>query len=140
MSAPTHVRFPGALDAALSAYARRTGAKKSTVVVGALREWLSMQAHPGVVFVSTVTGQRQAALATGPPVWTVAEAWQQHAHEERDPAVVARTLGLTVRDVETALAYWADQRAEIDDLIARHHAAQDEALLAWERRRSLNGV
>jgi len=53
---------------------------------------------------------------------------------------VADALGLTVRDVETGLAYWADNRGEIDDLIARHHASQDEALAAWERRRALDAV
>jgi hypothetical protein len=40
--------------------------------------------------------------------------------------------------VENALAYWADFPDEIDDLIRRHRASQDEALAAWERRRALN--
>lgn len=140
MVAPTHVRFPDAVDKSLADYARKVGAKKSTVVVGALREWLSMQAHPGVVFVTTVTGERRAALAVGPQVWVVAEAWVQHDTEQRTAARVADVLGLTVRDVETALAYWADHRDEIDELIHRHHAEQDEALAAWERRRALDGV
>jgi len=81
-----------------------------------------------------------AALAGGPQVWTVAEAWQQHSKGERAPAVVADALGLTVADVETALAYWADYRDEIDELISRHHASQDESLHAWERRRALDAV
>jgi hypothetical protein len=140
MVSPTNVRFPDAVDKRLADYARKTGAKKSTVVVGALSEWLRMQAHPGIVFVTTVTGERRAALAAGPQVWTVAEAWQQHEGGDRAPATVAETLGLTVRDVETALAYWADQRDEIDELIDRHHAEQDEALAAWERRRALDAV
>jgi uncharacterized protein (DUF433 family) len=99
-----------------------------------------MEAHPGIVFATTVTGERRAALATGAQVWVVAEAWQQHEGGDRSPATVAATLGLTVRDVETALAYWADQREEIDELIDRHHAEQDEALAAWERRRALDAV
>ncbi|MGH8909304.1 MAG: hypothetical protein ACRD0K_23125 [Egibacteraceae bacterium] len=140
MLSPTHVRFPGPVDEQLAAYARRVGAKKSTVVVGAVREWLRMQAHPGIVFVATVTGERRAALASGPQVWTVAEAWRQHDRDERNTAFVAGTLGLTVHDVQTALAYWADYRDEIDDLIARHHAEQDEALAAWERLQALDAV
>jgi hypothetical protein len=51
---------------------------------------------------------------------------------------VAEALGLTAADVENALAYWADFPDEIDDLISRHHASQDEALAAWERRRALD--
>lgn len=140
MVAPTNVRFPEAVDEGLADYARRTGAKKSTVVVSAVREWLRMQAHPGIVFVATVTGERRAALSAGPQVWTVAEAWLQHDKDERAVAVVADALGLTSLDVETALAYWADYHDEIDDLISRHRASQDEALAAWERRRKLDVI
>jgi uncharacterized protein (DUF433 family) len=140
MVSPTNVRFPEQVDKGLADYARRVGVRKSTVVVGALREWLRMEAHPGIVFVTTVIGERRAALAVGPQVWVVAEAWQQHEADDRTLATVADTLGLTVRDVETALAYWADYRDEIDELIARHHAEQDEALAAWERRRALDAV
>ncbi len=140
MVSPTNVRFPDAVDKVLADYARKAGAKKSSVVVGAVREWLRMQAHPGIMFVPTVTGERRAALAVGPQVWTVAEAWQQHSKGERTPAVVADALGLTVPDVEIALAYWADYRDEIDELISRHHASQDESLHGWERRRALDAV
>jgi hypothetical protein len=138
MVAPTNVRFPESVDKGLADYARQAGAKKSTVVVGAVREWLRMQAHPGVMFVATVTGERRAALSVGPQVWTVAEAWLQHDKEDRAPAVVAEALGLTAADVENALGYWADFPDEIDDLISRHRASQDEALAAWERRRALD--
>ena len=99
-----------------------------------------MQAHPGIVFVTAEGGERRAALAVGPQVWTVAEAWLQHDKDERTAAVVADAIGLTTADVENALAYWADYRDEIDELIARHHASQDEALAAWERRRMLDAV
>jgi hypothetical protein len=138
--APTNVRFPEPEDRRLTEYARKTKAKKSSVVVVALREWLRMQDHPGVVFVTTTIGERRAALAAGPQVWTVAEAWQQHRGSERTPANVADALGLSVHDVETALAYWAENRDEIDEQIARHQAEQDEALAAWERRRALDEI
>ena len=83
-------------------------------------------------------GDRRAALWAGPQVWTVAEAWLQHDKDERTVGVVAEALGLTSADVENALAYWADFQAEIDDLISRHRASQDDALAAWERRRALD--
>jgi hypothetical protein len=140
MPSPTNVRFPDPVDRDLASYARRTGAKKSTVVVGAVREWLRMQAHPGIVFVTTVDGDRRAALAAGPQVWTVAEAWLQHTAAERAPEVVADAVGLPVADVERALAYWAEYRDEIDDIVTRHQATQNEALAAWERRRALDAL
>ena len=140
MSSPTNVRFPDPVDKRLVEYAHRAGVKKSTVVVEALREWLRMEAHPGIVFVRTVTGERRAALAAGPQVWTVAEAWQQHSPRQREVAAIAATLGLAERDVETALAYWAEYRDEIDQLIDRHKADQDDALVSWERRRALDAL
>lgn len=97
-----------------------------------------MEAHPGIVFVQTTTGERRATLVAGPQVWTIAESWLQHEPVERTPMVVADALGLTAKDVETALAYWADNREEIDELVSRHHTEQDEALAAWERRRALD--
>ncbi|MDN5857311.1 MAG: hypothetical protein L0H84_01690 [Pseudonocardia sp.] len=140
MSVPTNVRFPEAVDEGLARFARQTGAPKSTVVVGAVREWLRMQAHPGIVFVTDLDGERRAALAVGPQVWTVAESWLQHDATTRTPMAVADTLGLTLVDVEAALAYWAEFREEIDAVLNRHRAAQDAALAAWERRRALDGL
>ena len=140
MPSPTNVRFPDQVHRALADYARRTGTKKSTVVVGAVREWLRMQAHPGIVFLTTLGGERRAALAAGPQVWSVAESWLQHAASERNATEVAEVLGLSEPEVETALSYWAEHRTEIDELIARHHFEQDAALSAWERRRALDVV
>lgn len=73
-------------------------------------------------------------------MWTVAESWLQHDKDQRSAAAVADALGLSAADVETALAYWADYREEIDELIERHRASQDEALAACERRRALDAV
>jgi uncharacterized protein (DUF433 family) len=99
-----------------------------------------MQSHRGIIFVPTMTGERRAVLVVGPQVWTVAEAWLQHEQADRTPAILAEILGLSAADVETALAYWADYKDEIDELIDRHRASQDEALAAWERRRRLDAV
>jgi hypothetical protein len=140
MVAPTNVRFPEPVNRLLGEYARKTSAKKSTVVVVAMHEWLQMQEHPGIVFVPTGGGERRAALAGGPQVWTVAESWQQHDKKQRNADVVADALGLSRHEVEAALAYWADNRQEIDEQVSRHQAEQDEALAAWERRRSLDAL
>ncbi len=98
------------------------------------------QANPRIVFVTTNTGERRAALVSGPQVWTVAEAWRQHLPEERTSDIVADALGLPVVDVEAALTYWADYRDEIDRLIENHEADADAALRAWERRQALPDI
>ncbi len=140
MVAPTNVRFPDDVDRALSDFVARTGAKKSTVVVGAVREWIQMQRHPRITFISTVTGERRAAVLAGPQAWQIAESWLQHDPAMRTTEAVADAMGLEIADVEAALGYWADNRTEIDDVITREHLAQDEALAAWERRRALDAA
>ena len=99
-----------------------------------------MQSHPGVIFTTNVTGERRAVLSAGPEVWTVAEAWLQHGKDERTSGIIADAIGLTHVEVEIALGYWAEYRDEIDDLVRRHHASQDDALAAWERRRALDAI
>ncbi len=71
MVTPTPVRFPADLGRALADFARRADTPKSTVVVRAVDEWLRMQAHPRITFVSTNKGERRAALMGGPQVWSV---------------------------------------------------------------------
>jgi hypothetical protein len=122
---------------ALESCAQKVRASKSSLIVCAVREWLAMQSHPQVHFVDTTTGERRAALLAGPQVWTVAEAWLQHPVAERSAATIAESVGLMPEDVEAALAYWADNRSEIDGVLEQHRLEQDEALASWERRQML---
>lgn len=137
MAAPTNVRFSEPVREALARFAQRTGQTRSRVVNTAVSEWLAMHDHPRVRFVTIETGERRAALVDGPQAWTVAEAWLEHAQADRDAATLADALGLSPVATEAALTYWADHRVEIDGIIERHRAAQDEALAAWERRQLL---
>lgn len=137
MVAPVSVRFGESVRDSLAQFAHRTGQAKSSIINTAVSEWLAMQSHPRIHFVAIETGERRAALVDGPQVWTVAEAWLAQTPADRDAATVAESLGLLSTQVEAALAYWADRRDEIDRIIERHHAAQDQALAAWERRQLL---
>ena len=140
MVVPTNVRFAESTQRSLSRYVRASGHTKSSVINRAVDEWLRMQAHPRIRFVTVETGERRAALLDGPQVWTVAESWLAHRPAERTPEEVAHAVGISVALVEAALAYWAEHRDEVDTVIDRHQAAQDEALEAWERRRALDAV
>ena len=137
MSVPTNVRFPEATDQALRDFVAVTGQPKSAVITQALSEWLRLQPHPLVRFVSTATGERRAALSGGPEVWTVVESWLAHDRADRSVAAVADATGLSPVMVEAALAYWADNETEIDQLIARIHAASDQAYAGWTRRQTV---
>ena len=139
MSVPMSVRVADPVDDALSQYVERAGWGKSRVVNTALDEWLRIQGHPGIRFVPLPSGQRIAALVDGPEVWTVVESWLDHDPESRSVANVVEATGLTSRQVEAALAYWADFRDDIDADLQRIHTAQREERAAWERRQALHG-
>ena len=139
MSSLVSVRLEPAVQESATSYMRRTGWNRTSLINTALVEWLRMQDHPEIRFVTTATGSRVAALVNGPEVWTVAESWMQHEPAERVVDNVVQATGLTHNEVEAALGYYADFRDEIDTEIERVHLAQEQARLAWERRQALNG-
>ena len=139
MSMTMSVRVSDSVGEAVAEYMDETGWNRSSVIETALLEWLRLQNHPGIRFVTLVTGQRVAALVDGPEVWTVAESWMAHDPSERNVTVVAQATGLDEYQVEAALNYWADHREEIDAQVESIHRAQDRALAQWERRKTLRG-
>ena len=138
MSSTVSVRLVRDVEQSAESFMGETGWNRTTLINTALDEWLRVQAHPGIRFVPTPSGQRMAALVNGPEVWTIAESWNQHEPHERTVGNVVLATGLTLREVETALSYYADYRQEIDNDLARHHRAQETARRAWERREALN--
>ena len=140
MVAPTNVRLPDSVHTALDSFTKRSGGRKSAVVSTAVSEWLRLQDHPRIHFVSPVPGVRRAALVDGPQVWSVAEAWLQAGAASRSVDSVAQAVGLRSDQVEAALSYWADNRDEIDGLIEQIHLAQASEYAAWQRRRALDGL
>ncbi|MCL1838038.1 MAG: hypothetical protein FWG47_01805 [Propionibacteriaceae bacterium] len=138
MVAPANVRLSEPVYNALTAFTARTGVPKSTVMSTAISEWLRLQGHPRIHFVSPIPGARRAALVDGPQVWSVAEAWMQSSGTDRSVESVAEVTGLRLDQVEAALSYWADNRDEIDTLLGQIHAAQEEEYAAWQRRKALD--
>lgn len=140
MVSPTPIRFPADLGHAVTEAARRAHVSKSQMVIRAVDEWLRMQQHPRVTFVTTNTGARRATLMCGPQVWVVAESWMQHPEDERTVEAVADAIGIAVADANAALEYWAAYRDEIDEQIGDHQADQDAALAQWEQRQALRAL
>ncbi|MGH9064991.1 MAG: hypothetical protein ACRD0L_13655 [Acidimicrobiales bacterium] len=137
---PLSIRFSDELHDRLKRYADRSDQPLSTLAQRAVGEWLDMAEHPGVVFRDGPAGRR-AALAAGPDIWEVAGVLaEQHGTPERRLAAAADHLGLPLRQVEVAAAYWASHRAEIDRRLAANIEAADRELAAWEQRRALLGA
>lgn len=66
MVAPTNVRFAEPTQESLTQYVHRTGQTKSSVINTAVDEWLHMQDHRRIGFVSIETGERRAASCRRP--------------------------------------------------------------------------
>ncbi len=102
-----------------------------------LEEGLRMQAHPGIVFRSGPAGRRPG-LAAGPDVWEVVRVFAGTGAESDDAlSQTAESTGLTLRQVETAIRYYAEYRAEIDDWIRRVDEDADRAEVEWRRVQAL---
>lgn len=114
MADPISVRLSDDLYARLKERSRRDEIPASALVQRYVDEGLRIDRHHGIVFRDGRSGRR-AGLARGPDVWEVA-ALIKHlgATGDRAVAAAARASGLTVRDVRTAVAYWADHREELD--------------------------
>jgi hypothetical protein len=131
------VRIPEDVDSELRRLARDDAASKSSIIVQALTEWVKTRQHPLIHFVSPVPGERRASLVGGPEVWSVAEVWLQHEPAQRTVQAMCEATGLRGDQVEAALAYWAANREEIDDLVERIHEAQEREYAAWSARQAL---
>jgi hypothetical protein len=140
---PTPVRFADDVAARLAAFASsRAGLSISGAANLLVDEGLRMAEHPGVVFRDGPSGRR-AGCANGPDVWEVLRAVRSARHE--NPAItddevlelVAANSGLPMRQVRTALTYWASYPEEVDSDVLLADEADQAAEAAWQRQRQL---
>jgi hypothetical protein len=115
----------------LDAESRRTGVSRSQVAETLIEEGLRMQSFPGITFRFGPAGRR-AALAGGPDVWEIMRVYltaggPKHGLLERTAAL----LDLHVAHVLTAIAYYSQYRAEVDDWIRRVDEEAEQAMAAW---------
>lgn len=104
---PLSIRFELALLERLRRRARTLGTSPSTLAQQLVEEGMRMAEHPGIVFRDGPAGRR-AGLANGPDVWEVMAVLQREAGGGQ-PGLTAATegLGLTERQVRTAVAYFS---------------------------------
>lgn len=102
-------------------------------------EGLRMRRHPLVTFRDGPTGRR-AVLVGGPDIWEVVSAIVGGDIAVPDRAERAvEVLALSRRQVDAALAYYADHTDEIDGLIEANDRAAAAAEASWRRQRELLG-
>ncbi|HEV2780426.1 MAG TPA: hypothetical protein VGX25_13635 [Actinophytocola sp.] len=137
MSRPLSIRFDRTL---LDRLRRRASAQDTTPSGLAQRlvdEGLRVQEHPGVMFRDGPSGHR-AALVAGPDVWEVVAALRySSARGEAAVTATATEMGLSDRQIKTALDYYGSYPDEIDEQVAENERAADEARAAWQAQQRL---
>jgi len=119
----------------LEELSRTTGRKKPELLNTLVDEGLRMERHPAIVFLPGPAGRRPS-LVDGPDVWEVIRAVKNvDATGDEAVAKAADWMGLRVDQVERAVAYYAEYRADVDTWIARVDADAEDSRSAWERRR-----
>lgn len=126
-------RIPAGSLLRLDRHAKRLGKARSNLVERYVEEGLRMDEHPGIVFVEGAAGRRAALAAyRGLDVWQVISTLHDNGGDIRDTAEV---LAVPESEVRLALAYYADDRAEIDDWIRANEDEGERLESAWRRQR-----
>lgn len=132
---PFSVRMSVETRNRLDAHSRRRREPRARIVERLIDEGLRMEEHPGIVFRGGAAGRR-AGLAAGPDVWEVLDTLKGTGLAgEEAIAATAEWGGLTAGQVRTAVRYYADHRAEIDEWIEGNGEEAERARLQWERAR-----
>ena len=142
MTTPRSIRFDADVVTRLASYvARHPGLSSSSVAARLVDEGLRMEEHPGVVFRDGPIGRR-AALIGGPDVWEAIRAVRSARSAEPDLdesellEMLADNTGISVRQLHTAVAYWADYPDDVDALV--EHADYTEFHTAEAHERATN--
>jgi hypothetical protein len=138
MVTPISIRFRRAeVVERLKAEAGARQVSSSALAEELIEEGLRTRRHPLIAFRDGPSGRR-AGLVGGPDVWEVIGGVV--GGDVPPKARIERAVGLfglSPRQVEATLDYYADFTNEIDSEITANLAAADEAEAAWRRRQGL---
>lgn len=119
--------------ARLEQRAKLTNVPKTALADRYVEEGLAMDTYPGIVFRDGPSGRRPAVLG-GPDVWEVI---QTFLAEDRDTQATSQNLNLRPGLVEAALAYYADNRDDIDQWLEANSIMMAEAAAAFDRQQAI---
>lgn len=113
--------------------ARLSGQTRTTLAERYLDEGLLMDEVPGIHFVDGALGRRPALLGMGLDVWEVIKVFKDSGSTEE----AAGYLEIEPRLVDIALRYYASNREEIDDWIARVYELSELEESKWRAAREV---
>jgi hypothetical protein len=137
---PRARQFSARLDPAVVDRLERRGARgglnKSRLAERYIDEGMRMDDHPGINFRDGPTGRR-AGLAGGPDVWEVITATRVSGLTGEEAIEAAAEWGnLTPAQVRSAVRYYSEYGAEIDEFVRRNLEEADAAEERWRREQN----
>lgn len=127
MSTPFSVRLSPALDAAITAEARRTKRSKGSVLEALAEEALRMRRFPGIGFKGEDWDRRAWVMGSAFDVWEVIQAIDELGGA--DQAAAEGTLAPA--QLALAQAYYRTYPQEVDDRIAENRRSLDDLARAY---------
>jgi uncharacterized protein (DUF433 family) len=117
----------------LEAMAQAVGASRNSLADRLLGEAIRTETHPLIRFQTGAAGRRQPLLA-GTRLYVHQIITTLRANDN-DIAATAEYLGVHPRQVQAAVAYYADFSDEVDDDEATAQRLEREERARWERQR-----
>ena len=121
----------------LKEHAKRRRVSLSSVAERLIDEGLRAEANPSVIFRDGPAGRRPVLIG-GPEVADVVGAivgGDVPVEERRERA--AQLMGLSLAQIDAALAYYADYSDEIDTWLGERAEAAAQAEAAWQRQQEV---
>lgn len=129
-------RFDAGTVEQLKKRSAEIGSAQGALAERYIEEGLRMDGHPGISFRDGGSGRRPALLGTRLDVAQVIETLRQNGSSIDE---TAEYLDLSAAQVETAVRYYADHRAEVDAWIAQsRELAERERELGAKREAVLS--
>ncbi len=129
-------RLPATTVERLGERARSHAIAETSLVERYLEEGLRQDAHPGIVFIDGLSGRRPRLAGTRLDVWMVIETFLD---EGRSIQAAADYLNIAPALVRSAVGYYADHQAEIDDWIESNQRAFEQGAATARRIQALGG-
>jgi uncharacterized protein (DUF433 family) len=128
-AAPLTTRLPEWLDQAIREYCRESGLGVSAGMKQIAEDWWIIRNMPGIEIREGVTGPR-AALRDGPDIWQIIMVRQDYGDDLE--GLREHFGGLTLEDIERALAFYELFPERIDAKLRENERAMKHLLRTYE--------
>lgn len=128
------VRIDGGTYGELERRSHSVAESRNRLVERYIAEGLKRDDHPLIAFRDGALGRRAALAGARLDVWQVIETLRRH---DNSTHATADYLSLPEPTVRAAVRYYADYRAEVDEIAEREQAVAARAEAAWHAEQAV---